>query len=172
MRHLTSYGNEQCRDGSSNLLTPHREQPQSSWIIVVGYPRPACSATKRTNHPPISFDQQAQVFQPMIVYIMQTWGKLLYRGPWRWRPWAGENSVRASIRPFQALYNLWKTTLGILPVELFLLALVGRKQTIVRDQLSSRKLPCSRLGFSRARVQHSPCSSAIELPFALAESSV
>ena len=50
----------QCQNGSSNLLTPYREQPRSTRNIVA-YPRPAFSATKRTNHAPISFDQQAQV---------------------------------------------------------------------------------------------------------------
>ena len=32
-------------------------------MIVVAYPRPAFSVTKRTDHAPISFDQQAQVSQ-------------------------------------------------------------------------------------------------------------
>ena len=32
------------------------------------YPRPAFSAIKRTNHVPISFDQQAQVFQGHTSY--------------------------------------------------------------------------------------------------------
>ena len=40
----------------------YREQPRST-RIVVAYPRPAFSATKRTNQAPISFDQQAQVSQ-------------------------------------------------------------------------------------------------------------
>ena len=43
-------------------LTPYRQQPRST-RIVVAYPRPAFSATKRKNHAPISFDEQAQVSQ-------------------------------------------------------------------------------------------------------------
>ena len=40
-----------------SFLTPYREQPRST-RIVVAYPRPAFSATKRTNFAPTSFDQQ------------------------------------------------------------------------------------------------------------------
>ena len=36
--------------------------------IVVAYPRPAFSSTKRTNHAPISFNQQAQVSQGHTSY--------------------------------------------------------------------------------------------------------
>ena len=44
------------------LFTPYREQLRST-RIVVAYPRPAFSATKRTNYAPTSFDQQVQVSQ-------------------------------------------------------------------------------------------------------------
>ena len=33
MRHFTSNGTDQCRNGSSNLLTSYREQPRSTWIL-------------------------------------------------------------------------------------------------------------------------------------------
>ena len=46
----------------SNLFTPYREHPRST-RIVVAFPRLAFSATKRTNHAPVSFDQQAEVCQ-------------------------------------------------------------------------------------------------------------
>ena len=55
------------QNGSSNLLTPYREQPRST-RIVVAYPRPAFSGTKRTNYAPISFDQQVQVSQGLTSY--------------------------------------------------------------------------------------------------------
>ena len=42
--------------------TPYREQFRST-RSVVAYPRPAFSATKRTNYAPISFDQHVQVSQ-------------------------------------------------------------------------------------------------------------
>ena len=58
----TSNGTDQYQNGSSNLLTPYREQPRST-RIVVPYPRPAFSATKRTNYALTSFDQQVQVSQ-------------------------------------------------------------------------------------------------------------
>ena len=47
----TNNGTDQYQNGSSNLLTPYREQPRST-RIVVAYPRSAFSATKRTNYAP------------------------------------------------------------------------------------------------------------------------
>ena len=49
-------------------------------------------------------------------------------------------------------------------------ALVGRKITVVRDQLFPQKHPGSRFRFSRTGVQLSPGSSTIELPSAFDES--
>ena len=59
-RHSTSNGLDQCQNGPSNPLTSYREESRSTQIVVA-YPRPAFSATKRTNHAPTSFDQQVQV---------------------------------------------------------------------------------------------------------------
>ena len=67
LRHLTSNGTGQCQNGSLNFLTPYREQPRSTRIVVV-YPRPAFSATKWTKHAPISFDQHTQVSQGHTSY--------------------------------------------------------------------------------------------------------
>ena len=47
---------------------------------------------------------------------------------------------------------------------------VGRKMTVVRDQLFPQKSPGSRFRFSRTGVQPSHGSSTIELPSAFAES--
>ena len=47
---------------------------------------------------------------------------------------------------------------------------IGRKLTVVRDQLFPQKPPGSRFRFSRTGVQPSPGSSTIELPSAFAES--
>ena len=63
----TSNGTDQHQNGSSNLLTPYREQPRST-RIVVAYPQPAFSATKRTIYPPISFHQQVQIPQGHTSY--------------------------------------------------------------------------------------------------------
>ena len=52
MRHFTRNGTDHCQNGSSNLLTPYRQQSRST-RIVVAYPRPAFSAIKRINHAPI-----------------------------------------------------------------------------------------------------------------------
>ena len=77
--------------------------------------------------------------------------------------------MRASIQPSKALCILEKAP-RILPVRRSMLALVGRKQAVVRDQLSPQKPPGSRLWFSRTGVQYFPRSSTIELPSVLAES--
>ena len=58
----------------------------------------------------------------------------------------------------------------ILPVRCSLTAFVGRRHTVVRDQLFPQKPLGSPLCFSRTGVQHSPGSSTIELPSALVES--
>ena len=58
----TSNGTDQYQNGSSNLLTPYREQSRST-RNVVAYPRPAFSAKNRKNYAPTSFDQQVQVSQ-------------------------------------------------------------------------------------------------------------
>ena len=63
----TSNGTDQCQNGSSTLLASYRGQSRST-RIVVAYPRPAFSATKRTNDAPISFDQQVQVSQGHTSY--------------------------------------------------------------------------------------------------------
>ena len=59
---------DQYQNGSSNLLTPYREQPRSTRNIAA-YPRPAFSARKRKNYAPINFDQQVQVSQGRALYI-------------------------------------------------------------------------------------------------------
>ena len=60
-----------------------------------------------------------------------------------------------------------KNILKILSGRRSSLALLGKKQTVIRDQLSDQKPPGSRLWFSRTRVQHSPGSSTIKLSSAL-----
>ena len=67
MRYFTGNDTYQCRNGPSNLFTPCREQFRSTRILVA-YPRPAISATKREIYAPISFDQQAQVSLGHISY--------------------------------------------------------------------------------------------------------
>ena len=63
----TSNGTDQYQNGSSNLLTPYREQPRST-RNVAAYPRPAFSAKQRKNYAPTSFDQQVQVSQGHTLY--------------------------------------------------------------------------------------------------------
>ena len=73
-------------------------------------------------------------------------GKLKYRGPWLWRPWASETGERASIQPSKTLCIPEKAP-RILPVRRSLLALAGRKETVVRDRLFPQKPSGSRLIF-------------------------
>ena len=126
-----------CRNGSSNLLAPYREQPRST-RIVVAYPRPAFSATERTDHAPISFDQQVQVSQghrscrcKEIAYRSHGGGGLELVEP------AIESAFS---RPKPCCASL-KNALSILPVRCFSLGPVTTKQTEARDQLSIRNLP-------------------------------
>ena len=132
VRHFTSNGTGQCQNGSSNLLTLHGEQPRST-RIVVAYPRPAFSATKRTNHALISFDQQAQAFQGHTSFRdnencdTEAHG----RGGLDLAKSARE-PASSRPKPCQSLEN----APGILPVRRSLLALVRSKHTMVRGQLS------------------------------------
>ena len=142
------------------IHTPYRKQPRST-RIVVAYPRPAFSATKRTNHAPNSFDQQAQVSQGYLSITRHAeMRKIVISSKPAREP--------ASSRPKPCASKKNAPTNRILPVCRSLLALVRKKQTVVRDELSPQKLPGSRLWFSRTRVQHSPGSSTIELPSVLA----
>ena len=58
----TSNSLDLCQNGSSNLLTPYREKPRSTWSVVA-YPRPAFSATKWTNHTPINLNNMPKFFK-------------------------------------------------------------------------------------------------------------
>ena len=131
------------------------------------YPRPAFSAKRRTNHAPISFDKQAQVSQGHTsCRKKESWNTEVHGG-------GGVELVKPAREPASSLPKpcaSLKNAPPILPVRCSLLALVGRKQTVVRDQLFPQKPPVSRLWFSRTGVQHSPGSSMIELPSAVAES--
>ena len=131
---------------------PYREQSRLIQNFVAD-PRVVLSATKRTNHAPIMFEQQ----------IPGSQGHVMYRNKEsRSSKVHGDESLelvklvreQASTRPkpYASLTN----APGILPVRRSLLALAERKPTVVRDQLSPQKPPGSRLQFLRSRVQHVP----------------
>ena len=141
MQHFTENGTDQCQNDSSNLLTPCREQPRST-RTVVAYPRPAFAATKRINHAPISFDQQAQVFQCNIYTEIRKIEipRSMVVGDLSWR------SRRASQHLAVQSPGTPEKAPRILPVRRSLSALVVRtKQTVVRDRLFPQKSPVSRL---------------------------
>ena len=71
-------------------------------------------------------------------------------------------AVQSPMHPRKSPTNLARSPLHV--------ALVGRKMTVVRDQLFPQKPPGSRFRFSRTGVQPSPGSSTIELASAFAES--
>ena len=80
---------------------------------------------------------------------------------WSWRA-SQHQAVQSPVHPWKSPTNLARSPL--------LVAHVGRKMTVVRDQLFPQKPPGSRFRFSRTGVQPSPGSSTIELPSAFAES--
>ena len=86
----------------------------------------------------------------------------LYRGTWRWRPWAEEARAGVIIQPPNVLsVHSWKTPPRIVPVRCFLSALAGRKQTVVViDQFSFQKPPVSRLWSSLSQKCSAPPSLA------------
>ena len=126
----------QCQNGSSNRLTPNRERPRLTHIFVA-YPRPAFSATKRTNHAPISFNK------PKLIKAKESWNTEVHGG-------GGLELVKparepASIQPSKTCASP-KNAPRTLLVRCSLLALVGgRKNTGVRHQLFPQKPPGSRL---------------------------
>ena len=71
-------------------------------------------------------------------------------------------AVQSPVQPWKSPTNLARSPLHV--------ALVGRKMTVVRDQLFPQKPPGSRFRFSRTGVQLPAGSSTIELPSAFAES--
>ena len=81
---------------------------------------------------------------------------------WRSRRASQHPAVQSPVHPRKSPTNLARSPLHV--------ALVGRKMTVVRDQLFPQKPPGSRFRFSRTGVQPSPGSSTIELLSAFAES--
>ena len=80
MRYLTRNGSNRYQNGSSNLLTPYREQPPLT-RIVISSPRPLFSAAKQTYHAPMRFDQQAHNSQGHTSYRNKENGNIdVYRG--------------------------------------------------------------------------------------------
>ena len=142
-------------------FTPYREQPRSI-RIVVAYPRPAFSATNRTN-----------TFQPVLInnskFLKATHrtkirkieiprSTVVEALSWRSRRASQHPAVQSPVHPRKIPTNLARSPLHV--------ALVGRKVTAVRDQLFPQEPPGSRFRFSRTGVQPSPGSSTIELAFA------
>ena len=162
----TSNGTDQYQNGLSNLVTPYREQPRST-RIVVAYRRPVFSATKRANYAPTSFDinkskflkathctkiRKMEIPRSVVAEALSWWSQCASQHP----------AVQSPVYPRKSPTNLAPSPL--------LVALVGRNITAVRHQLFPRKPPGSHLWFSRTGVQPSPGSSTIELPSAFAES--
>ena len=128
MRNFTSNGTAQCQDGSLNFLTAaYRGQPRST-RDVVGYPRPAFSAAKRTNHAPISFDSTSlSLSRPSI---MQKSGKLqdcteVHGGRSLELVKPALEPASSHPKPSASLKNAPR----ILSVPRFLLTPIGREQT-------------------------------------------
>ena len=147
-------------------FTPYREQPRST-RIVVAYPRPAFSAINRTNtFQPVLINnyskflkatdrtkiRKTEISRSMVVEALGWWSRRASQHP----------AVQSPVHPWKSPTNLARWPLHV--------ALVGKKMTVVRDQLSPQKPSGSRFRFLRTGVQPSPGSSTIELPSAFAES--
>ena len=149
------------------LLTPYREQRRTT-RIVVAYPRPAFSTIKRANHA-LSVLMKKSMFLKATrhaeIWKLETPRSTVVEA-------LGWRSGRASQHPAvqSPVHISLKNAPIILPVRRSLLALVGRKQTVVRHQPFLKKPLGSRLWLPRTGVQHSPDSSTIELPSNLGES--
>ena len=145
----------------NQTFVPYREQPRST-RIVVAYPRPAPSETKRTNHAPNIFDNKSKFFK---VTSCRKKGKCTEVQKHTEVDGDGGLELVQPALEYASPHPKPYASLIKRPTHP-LTALVRRKQTVVRDQLSSQKPPDSRLSFSRTRVHHSPGSSTIELPSA------
>ena len=146
-------------------FTPYREQPRST-RIVVAYPRPAFSATNRTNtFQPVLINnskfikathrtkiRKIEIPRSMVVEALSCWSRRASQHPAVTKPCASLKKPHES-RPFAAPCGPRR-----------------KKNDVVRDQLFPQKPPGSRFRFSRTGVQPSPGSSTIELPSAFAES--
>ena len=128
--------------------TPYREQPRST-------PK---------NPTTISFDQQAQISQGRTsCRNMGNCSTEVHGGGGLELAKLARESVSSRPKPCASLENAPR----ILPVCRSLLAL---KNLVIRDQFSPQKPSRPRLFFSRTTIQHSPGSSTMKLPSALAES--
>ena len=129
---------KESENGSSHVLTPSREQPRST-RIVVAYLWPAFSATKRTIHAPTSFDRYALVSQGHTSYTNNSENcstEVHGRGGGLEPAEPARKPTFSRPKPFTSPKN----TPRILPVRRYLLALVGRKRAMTRDQLSPQTL--------------------------------
>ena len=126
--------------------------------------RPTFSATKRTNHAPISFDQQARVSQGHTLYRnKKSCSTEVHDG-------GGLELVKLACEPTSSRPKpcaSLKNAPGISPVPRSFLALVGRNPAVVRDQLSPQKTPFASFIITHKKGSLLPGSSTIELPFAL-----
>ena len=154
---FTSNGTNQHQNGPSNLFTPYRKQPRSTWTVVA-YSRPHLSATKRTKYASIRFNQQAQVSQDHASYRCKKKCNTEVRDN------GGLGLVKLARDPApnhpKPCASL-KIATGVLPVCCSLLTLVRRKHTVVRDSFSLRNLPVRAFG-SRAQGFSTPLTRMIE----------
>ena len=141
MRRFTSNGPDQCKNGSSNLLTPDQERPRSIRIVAT-YPRPAFSVTKRTNCAPISLINNPKFLKATRhAEKYNLWNTEVYGDGGFELVKPARESASSRPKPCASL----KIAPRVLPVRRSLLVLVGRKQIVVRDQLFLQKRPGSRL---------------------------
>ena len=141
MRYLTRNGSNRYQNDSSNLLTPYREQPRLT-RIVVSSPRPLFSAAKRTHHAPIRFDQQAHNSQGHTSYRNKENGNIDVYGD------GSLELVRLAHEPASSLPKpcaSLKTPHESCPLAAPYWPSQRKKKTVVRDQLFPRTPRGSRI---------------------------
>ena len=130
----------------------YREQAPSTWVVAA-YPRPALlAAAKWTDHAPISFDQQAQCSHGHTSCIKKENSNTeVHCGGGLEPVKLACDRASSRLKPCASLENSQR----ILSVRRSLFALVGRKQTMVRDHIYPKQSLVRALG-SRAQVLSTP----------------
>ena len=126
---------------SKRLITPLHSISRATPIDSECYRLPMASALiNKAGNAPTRFDQQAQVFQGYIMHKQRTCNTKVYDDGGLKVVKSASEPASGRPKPCASLKNVP----GILPAQCFLLALLaGRKQIVVRDQLSLQKI----LGF-------------------------
>ena len=154
---MPSYTTNVATINQTSLLRPFLEQPRSTWIVVA-YTRPALSVTSGHHQHVSKATSHEETSQNNFSSEVHGGG--------------GLELVKLALEATSRHSALFipENAPVILPVRHSLWAPVGRRQTVVIDQLYTQKSLGLRPWFiSDATVSHFSVSSTIELPLTLAK---